>query len=229
MDHEKGFKNLNEKECAEVLPPIVDNAERHFAVAHQISTIYAYPNAVAHLIFGAEELVKATMLLLKSKSIPIKNITGHDIHSFTDGFSQGVLKEFFSVWLGIREILNLRRAKHDYTLKEMFNALVIGFTGIVNGKDQYHWWENADRLKQKCLFVDFKNGLVLPDIQVNKSDYNQAYHYVYAFRYEFYLLHHKMINSSEAELREFREQLEDGEFVELLGDTLRRKRISLLS
>lgn len=107
--------------------------------------------------------------------------------------------------------------------------VVSGFVGIIKGKDQYHWWEKADTLKQKCLYVDFRNGLVLPDVQVAKSDFNQAYHHVYAFRYEFYLLHHKMINCSEAELIEFREQLEDREFIELLGETIRRKKISFLS
>ncbi|HKG04999.1 MAG TPA: AbiV family abortive infection protein [Pedobacter sp.] len=228
MDHEKGFKNLNAKESAEVFPSVIDNAERHFAVAHHISTIYEYPNAVAHLILGAEELVKATMLILKSKSVPIKNATGYDMQFFAHGSGHQVLKEFFAVWFGIREILNVRRPNNDYTLKEMFNMVVTGFVGIIKGKDSFRWWEQADALKQKCLYVDFKNELILPDIQVGKSDYNQAYHHVYNFRYEFYLLHHKLLNSSVAELTEFRERLEDGEFLELLAETLKKRKVSVL-
>lgn len=229
MDHERGFKSLNAKECAEVFPSVIDNAERHFSVAHHISTIYEYPNAVVHLILGAEELVKATMLILKSKSIPIKDATGYDMQFFAHGTGHHVLKDFFSVWFGIREILNVRRSKNEYTLKELFNMVVVGFVGIVKGKDQYRWWERADTLKQRCEYVDFKNELILPDVQVGKSDYNQAYHHVYNFRYEFYLLHHKITNCSEAELVEFREQLQDSDFVELLGETIKRKKISFLS
>lgn len=213
MDHERGFKSLNAKECTEVFPSVIDNAERHFSVAHHISTISEYPNAVAHLILGAEELVKATMLILKSKSIPIKDATGYDMQFFAHGSGHKVLKDFFSVWFGIREILSVRRPKNDYSLKDMFNMVVAGFVGIVKGKDHFYWWERADALKQKCLYVDFKNELVLPDIQVGKSDYNQAHHHVYTFRYEFYLLHHKIINSSETELAEFRERLMEGEFL----------------
>lgn len=229
MDHERGFKSLNAKQCTEVFPSVIDNAERHFSVAHYISTIYEYPNAVAHLILGAEELVKATMLILKSKSIPIKDATGYDMQFFAHGTGHHVLKDFFSVWLGIREILDVRKSKHEYSLKDMFNMVVSGFAGIIRGKDQYHWWEKADALKQKCLYVDFNNGLILPDVQVAKSEFNQAYHHVYAFRYEFYLLHHKLTTCSESELVEFREQLEDREFIELLGETIRRKKMSFLS
>lgn len=229
MDHEKGFKSLTAKECAEAFPPVIDNAERHFSVAHYISTIYEYPNAVAHLILGAEELVKATMLILKSKSIPIKDATGYDMQFLIPGSGHQVLQEFFSVWLGVREILDIRRSTYEYSLKEMFNVILYGVAGIINGKNHYHWWEKADALKQKCLYVDFKNGLVLPDIQVAKSDFNQAYHHVYAFRYEFYLLHHKLTSCSESEIAEFREQLEDREFIELLGETIRRKRTGFLS
>ncbi|MES2454551.1 MAG: hypothetical protein V4594_03380 [Bacteroidota bacterium] len=229
MDYEKGFKSLNAKECSEVFPSVIDNAERHFSVAHHISTIYEYPNAVLHLIIGAEELVKATMLILKSCAIPIKDATGYDMHFSVHGSGQHMLKDFFSVWFGIREILSVRKSKTEYTLKEMMNMALIGFVGIVKGKDHYNWWERADALKQKCKYVEYENGLVLPDVQVAKSDYNQAYHHVYTFRYEFYLLYHKMSNCSTAELNEFREQFEDGEFVELLSQTVKRRKLNFLS
>ncbi|WP_276091471.1 hypothetical protein [Pedobacter sp. JY14-1] len=228
MDHDKRFRNLNAKECAEVFPSVIDNAERHFSVAHQIATINEYPNAVAHLVIGAEELVKATLLLFRSRSIPVKNFTGYNLQ-LGSGQNNSLLKDFFSFWLGIREILDLRKAKHEYTLKEMFNMLVIGVSGIVKGKEHYYWWGRADGLKEKSLYVDFRNELILPDVQISKSDYNQAYHHVYTFRYEFYLLYHKLINASAQELAEFREQLEDAEFVELLGETLKRRKMNLLS
>ena len=224
MEQERGFNSLNAKECAEVFPSVIDNAERHFAVAHQISTINEYPNAVVHLIFGAEELVKATLLILKSKEIDVDDIIGFDFLSSKNNSRQTFLRDFFAVWIGIKEIVKMPKSKEQYSLKYLFNMVVAEFVGIVKGRDNLNWWEKVDALKHKCLYVDFKNALVLPDLQVAKSEYNQAHHHVYAFRYEFYILQHKLINAGKEELKEFREQLENKEIAIMLEETFSRKK-----
>ena len=225
MDQERGFHNLNAKESAEVFPAVIDNAERHFAVAHQIATINEYPNAVVHLILGAEELVKATLLILKSKEIAVDEVIGYDILNTKNASRRTVLKDFFAVWLGIKEILKVPKYKDQYTLKHLFNLVIAEFVGIVKGRDNLNWWGRVDSLKHKCLYVDFKNALVLPDLQVAKSEYNQAHHHVYAFRYEFYLMHHKLLNAGREELKEFREQLDNKEIISLLEETFSRKNV----
>ena len=225
MEQERGFDSLNAKECAEVFPSLIDNAERHFAVAHHIATINEFPNAVAHLILGAEELVKATVLMLKSKEIDVNDAIGYDILFSKNNARHTVLKDFFSVWIGIKEILNLPKSKEQYTLKYLFNMVIAEFVGIVKGRDNLNWWEKVDSLKQRCMYVDFKNALVLPDLQVAKSEYNQAHHHVYAFRYEFYLFHHKLLNAAKEEIKEFREQMDNKEIALLLEDTFQRKNV----
>ncbi|TCD00049.1 AbiV family abortive infection protein [Pedobacter psychroterrae] len=225
MEQERGFDSLNAKECAEVFPSLIDNAERHFAVAHHIATINEFPNAVAHLILGAEELVKATVLMLKSKEIDVNYAIGYDILFSKNNARHTILKDFFSVWIGIKEILNLPKSKEQYTLKYLFNMVIAEFVGIVKGRDNLNWWEKVDGLKQRCMYVDFKNALVLPDLQVAKSEYNQAHHHVYAFRYEFYLFHHKLLNAAKEEIKEFREQMDNKEIALLLEDTFQRKNV----
>ncbi len=225
MEQERGFDSLNAKECAEVFPSLIDNAERHFAVAHHIATINEFPNAVAHLILGAEELVKATVLMLKSKEIDVNDAIGYDILFSKNNTRHTILKDFFSVWIGIKEILNLPKSKEQYTLKYLFNMVIAEFAGIVKGRDNLNWWEKVDSLKQRCMYVDFKNALVLPDLQVAKSEYNQAHHHVYAFRYEFYLFHHKLLNAAKEEIKEFREQMDNKEIALLLEDTFQRKNV----
>lgn len=225
MEQERGFDSLNAKECAEVFPSLIDNAERHFAVAHHIATINEFPNAVAHLILGAEELVKATVLMLKSKEIDVNDAIGYDILFPKSSTRHTILKDFFSVWIGIKEILNLPKSKEQYTLKYLFNMVIAEFVGIVKGRDNLNWWEKVDSLKQRCMYVDFKNALVLPDLQVAKSEYNQAHHHVYAFRYEFYLFHHKLLNAAKEEIKEFREQMDNKEIALLLEDTFQRKNV----
>lgn len=225
MEQERGFSSLNANECAEVFPSLIDNAERHFAVAHHISTINEYPNAVAHLILGAEELVKATVLMLKSKDIDVQDAIGYDILLSRNNTKHPVLKDFFSVWIGIKEILNLPNSKDQYTLKYLFNMVIAEFVGIVKGKDNLNWWEKVDGLKKRCMYVDFNNALILPDLQVAKSEYNQAHHHVYGFRYEFYLFHHKLLNAAKDELKEFREQLDNKEIALLLEETFQRKNV----
>ena len=221
MEQKRGFKSLSPRECGEVFPSVIDNAERHFSMAQHISTIYAYPNAVAHLILGAEELVKATLLILRSKHILLLNTTGHDFLNLKYAAGNTTLKDFFSVWIGFKELLNVDRTQEQFTLKYLVNMVVNGFAGIIKGKENFKWWDEADILKQNCLYVDFKGGLLLPDYQVGKSEYNQAHHHIYVFRYEFYLLHHKLLNFSEEELFEFREQLKEGVFAEILGNAFK--------
>ena len=225
MEQERGFNSLNAKECAEVFPSVIDNAERHFDVAHQIATINEYPNAVVHLIIGAEELVKATLLILKSKEIDVNDIIGFDFLSSKNNSRQTFLRDFFAVWIGIKEIVKMPKSKEQYSLKYLFNMVVAEFVGIVKGRDNLNWWEKVDALKHKCLYVDFKNALVLPDLQVAKSEYNQAHHHVYTFRYEFYILHHKLLNAGKEELKEFREQLENKEIAIMLEETFNRKNV----
>ena len=224
MEQERGFNSLSAKECAEVFPSVIDNAERHFAVAHQIATINEYPNAVVHLIIGAEELVKATLLILESREIDVNDIVGFDFLSSKNNSRQTFLRDFFTVWIGIKEIVKMPKSKEQYSLKYLFNMVVAEFVGIVKGRENLNWWEKVDALKHKCLYVDFKNALVLPDLQVAKSEYNQAHHHVYVFRYEFYILQHKLLNAGKEELKEFREQLQNKEIAIMLEETFNRKK-----
>lgn len=61
------FINLSKEDCLKVYPIVKANADRHFKVAKLLSEAEEYPNAVAHLILGTEELIKTLALFLKCK------------------------------------------------------------------------------------------------------------------------------------------------------------------
>ncbi|WP_285008284.1 hypothetical protein [Pedobacter faecalis] len=218
------FTHLSDRESGEVYPSLIDNAERHFSVAHHIFTVGDYPNSVAHLILGAEEMVYATLLLLRSKALYPEHIISYHELLAPDRRGNGLIMDFFKVWFNIREILKLAGPKKQYSLKNLFQLLVVEFTGLVTGKDSLTWWQRADALKERCLHVHYSDGIVLPDIQVSKSDYNLAHHYVYLFRYEFYALQHKLINASDEDLTDLREQIDNREFAGVLKSILSSKR-----
>jgi len=50
------------------------NARQHFAAAKLLANSKDYGNGIAHLILGAEELVKSAILLLQGLDFPVRDI-----------------------------------------------------------------------------------------------------------------------------------------------------------
>lgn len=168
------FINLPKEGCLKIYPVVKANAERHFKVARVLSEVSEYPSAVAHLILGTEELIKALALLLEGKEFNFSTMTDYKKVFYNHSARHSILKEFFSVWLFCKTIIDLkkkRNGEHSILYALRVGASILG--GGLEGVRNYEWWSAADKLKQNGFYVDYVNGVISPDV-IGEAAYNKA-------------------------------------------------------
>jgi AbiV family abortive infection protein len=206
------FMELSAEECSKVYPVLQSNAERHFRIGHTIAALGEYGNAVSHLILGSEELIKAIVLFLDSKDFEIRKIKGAAGLFYTHASRHNVLKEFFSVLLFFRPVKTLDKIN-------IGNFLLGILKGGVNAYSNYHWWEKADTLKQRGLYVDHTDSILTPS-SFTENDFKIALLHVSAVRKEINGLINQLNNMTEQQLTELKEDLKIAELPDLLKETI---------
>nr|WP_292942065.1 hypothetical protein [Mucilaginibacter sp. 44-25] len=90
------------------------------------------------------------------------------------------------------------------------------------GLDNYEWWTNADKLKQKCFYVDYtEDGLADPQ-QVNEKDWDDAYRFVSKFAVDLNEMMIKIGNAPSNKLKEYIADFENAELVDLFSESINR-------
>lgn len=171
----RNWNDLSPKEFTSIYPVIEANAKRHFRCASILYDTGEHQNAIAHLILGTEELIKAFGCLLTAKGWAVKQQPWFGKLFKNHKTRHDLIKDFFSIYLLIN--FSAKRVKN----KKGFWASVgqaIGSTVIAAGN--YIWWKNADDMKQRAFYVDYINGLIDP-ADISKDDYETAARYVKIF------------------------------------------------
>ncbi|MBS1666324.1 MAG: AbiV family abortive infection protein [Bacteroidetes bacterium] len=205
-----------------VYPVVKANAERHFKVAKVLSEVSEYPSAVAHLILGTEELIKALALLLEGKEFNFSTMTDYKKVFYNHSARHSILKEFFSVWIFCKTIIDLKKKKkgeHSILYALRFGASILG--GGLEGITNYEWWSGADKLKQNGFYVDYANGVISPDV-IGEAAYNKAYKIVMAFRTDARLFISAVSKATEKELAELKASFETADIKKLIEEGIAR-------
>lgn len=216
------FINLSKEDCLKVYPIVKANADRHFKVAKLLSEAEEYPNAVAHLILGTEELIKILALFLECKGFNFSTMKDYKKIFYNHSARHSILKEFFSVWIFCKSIFDLKKKKtgeHSimYALGIATSILGAGMEGIMN----YEWWSTADKLKQNGFYVDYINEVISPDI-IGETDYKKAHKIIMTFRKDARLFIGAISVADEKQLAEFKANSETAELKNLLAESIAR-------
>lgn len=216
------FVHLSQQKCLEVYPVVKANAERHVRIAKILAESAEYSNAVAHLILGTEELIKTLALFMEGKGFIISTVTDYRKLFYNHSARHSLLKEFFSVWIFCKGLLELKKRKKDehsfvYGLKIVIEILGAGLEGIAN----YDWWDEADRLKQNGFYVDYKNGIVSPEV-IEISAYEKALKITAQFHQDADRLIAQLSVAGENELKELRSNFEKADIKSLLAESISR-------
>ena len=206
----RSFLQLSIDECGEYYQICSENGKRHFLVADQIAAIKQYGMAISHLILGSEELLKGLVLLMDHKGFNLRKIKGISRIFGDHRARHSVLKETFSVWLTISGILRKKPSLKNFLV------------GTIEGISNYYWWHQADDMKNRGFYVDFKDVLIDP-ASIKKEQYQSALWHVMAFEREvdsFFLF---LNDKNEFELKELLELFRQSELDELLHETITRK------
>lgn len=170
----KTFLSLTAQECANVYPKIIKNGTRHIQSAKLLGDNEEYAHAIAHLILGSEELIKGVFLALESKGIIYRQLKNFKKIYFDHSTRHLILKDFYTYWLPLKTLIKIFKRKKLESVSQMiimYGADILG--GVLLTTTNKSWWDKADTLKQKCLYVDFK-GVAISPSELGKSDFDQA-------------------------------------------------------
>ena len=216
------FINLSKAKCLEVYPVVKTNADRHFRIAKILSESKEHANAVSHLILGTEELIKALALFMEGKGFNFSTMPDYKKIFFNHSARHSVLKEFFSVWIFCKSLVELKKKKTSensflYGLRMVAEVLGAGVEGVTN----YVWWNEADRLKQNGFYVDYKNGMISPE-SIDEIDYSKALKITTAFRKDIRVFISALSAANEKDLKGLRSNFETTDIKNLIAEGIAR-------
>jgi len=214
------FSQLSRQGCLDSFPVVTRNAQRHHQAALILSSIGDYGNAISHLILGAEELLKASVLFLDGKGFNLRNKSGVNKIFYNHKARHAVAKEFFSVWLFVRKMI-LPDSYIGNSRRKILRQGISLFYGAIFGLQNYEWWDNADCLKQKGFYVDFADNIVNP-ASFTDNEYNQALRYFNALRKDFDILIDSLGKLNQHEIDEVIELFSATELAELIDESIKR-------
>ncbi|MCX2575692.1 MULTISPECIES: AbiV family abortive infection protein [Pedobacter] len=191
----RGWNDLTLQEFKSIYPVIEENANRHFRCAEILGKSDEPQNAIAHLILGTEELIKAFACLLMSRKVPLRQQSWFKKIFLHHKVRHDLVKDFFSMYLLFRfsSSTNLRPTG-------IFSFLGAALMNTAMATANYFWWSNADSLKQRAFYVDFINSIVDPST-ITAGDYQVAKAYVNLFQKDIAKLMRSIEVMSDKELK----------------------------
>lgn len=221
------FLEISLETCGDVYPVIRKNAERHFITAKILSKVKQYPHAVSHLILGTEELIKSFVLLLEFKQFNLRAIKGYK-KLFHNHFARhSLIKDFFSVWVFFRQILDLKKKKrNENTALYWLGIVQTVLRSVLSGVNNYEWWNTADTLKQNCFYVDYANKIISPD-SVTEAKYTEAEKYVNSFYKDIRFLMAVLARANDKQMDEFRKLFKETEIKDLIQESIQGSTLKL--
>jgi AbiV family abortive infection protein len=144
----------------------------------------SYSAATSLLVLSTEEAVKSTLVLLHSE--------GYNIYKVKDSrkfFSDHVLRHqiamliemglsFYESWYKFDQ---RKPTKLVRTKKTWFNNLVNGAIDvikaadpIINSERNINYLQEFNTIKNKGFYVDYRDGLIDPNIEITLKDYTKA-------------------------------------------------------
>lgn len=219
------FRSLNKQQCCEVYPVIRQNAAKHFHAAKLLASHKDYGNGIAHLILGTEEQIKSIVLMLQGYDFPVRDIVYYDKLFYLHSARHNVLKEFHSIFVFADSISKYSAARKLKNNNETFGQMFMGgLQSVKKGVENYIWWDSADKLKQNCFYLDYTDeGLIDPAI-IDEKQWNIALKFVSKFTLDLQVLMETVANATDRELANFRSQFIESEMVEMVSESINRKR-----
>lgn len=213
------FLHLSPEECLQVYPEIIKNAEEFYITAKLLAEANYYGKAVTHLILGAEEYIKSFCLFLEGNHFELRKLKGIKGIFYGHTARHNIIRDSFSVWMVAKHFfsININETKNHFLQKTLHAML-----SIIPAMSNHDWWAQADMLKQKGLYVDYQNQLILPS-DLTKKDYEMALRFTQPIPKEVEQFIQNISRMSKQELKSFRDLFREADFESLIVESLHRK------
>lgn len=190
---------MDDLQCESASKEAFRNAAKHRELAVLAASAAQYGSGTSLLILSSEETVKGFILFLQSKGLNLRNIKGmhlfftdhiikHQLATFITLLS-GMIRPFVGLALKMRDRLHEPEKEIVYTPRERALLSRNKFTiarEFASLGEMFDWWEDANMMKNKGLYVDYSTSLETP-MQVTETEFASA---------------EKLINAFESEIRE---------------------------
>jgi len=212
------FNNLSTEESWRIYPLIAKNANTLLnSSALLYKKDYVGP-ALSLLILGAEEYVKAVILLLHSH-----NINVFHVKEITEIFHKHKRKHEVAIFLELSNFVDLamefdkwnenRKTRRKFSFLDRFIENFKSFDKVLYPMAKMGanitWWNNADDYKKRGFYADYTDELILPESILGK-EYINASTVVKDLKKRYQFLHIIFERSPESEGQSIVKMLNDG-------------------
>lgn len=179
------FNDLSEDELIEGFKLSYENSSTLFEAAEELSSKNFTSLAISLIILSAEEALKTILFLIKiNKTSPENEFDIQKLFS-SHGYKHYILEDIFDIFLEpqkqivetLQSFLNDLELKNKTidTLKNAFNDNYKRRTSVLNSEDIISWWRNANDLKMRGFYLDYKNGEWISPKTLNREDYLRCF------------------------------------------------------
>lgn len=163
-------------ECLTLYHPIQENAVNHLVIAELLANNQQYGSAITHSILGAEEMTKAVIIFLNGNKINLQSLKGYKgliqshlpRHTFANMI--GMMATMIEPMLTIFKHFKIDGKDPEGLVKSVFDNYDQKLEKDINDLD---FWFKADIMKNKGLYVDFKNKIIKPQ-DLTKDDFDST-------------------------------------------------------
>lgn len=170
------FEQLTPADCLLVYETVKQNSLDHLAIADILAEKGKYGSAITHTVLASEEMTKALILYVNGIGIRLSNVKGFKsfFYRHTPRHKLANFMIFFNLILKPMNEL-LQSIKKDNNIdKEAINTLLDKHKNTFEDTiDDIEWWTYADTLKNKGLYVDYRNKTISPS-DLKEEDFKLA-------------------------------------------------------
>lgn len=219
MNVHRGFLDLTANECLDVYPTVLKNAEEFYTTAQILAEAGYYGKAIAHLILGSEEYIKGLFLFLEGYDFQLRKITQlHGIFKF-HATRHSILRDTYSVWIVMKRLYSIRRSNSRAgIILRFFKAVLTIFPAM----DNADWWKEADILKQRGFYTDFKNEVMAPS-QLTVENFEESLHQTKSIPEDVKELISEVQKMTPSQLKAFKQNFKEADLPLLIAETIKRK------
>lgn len=170
------FEQLTPADCLLVYETVMQNSLDHLAIADILAQKQKYGSAITHSVLASEEMTKALILYVNGIGIRLSNVKGFKsfFYKHTPRHKLANFMLFFQLFLKPLNELFQNIQTNNNIDKDGINKLLDKHTSVFEDTfEDIEWWTTADSLKNKGLYVDYRNKTISPS-DLKEEDFKLA-------------------------------------------------------
>lgn len=154
----------------------LSSAEMHYESAKRVAELKHYPIANSLLILAAEEAVKGYVLTAGFFSVPLPFKISPIFRYHTSKHVQAEDMEAMVIvaYAIIKAFANPKKNWMNQLVQAIISAVTVGMSLDSIKSERTKWWKDANDMKNRGFYVDFRNGAWLTEHRISEEEYQKT-------------------------------------------------------